>query len=99
MVMCVDFKKRWFKLPISWYLGLFTGTIQPGFMPDSGIWITGGVVLSHLDIFDMENFYSGINASSAYATQRSQYPLAILSNLNHAVIGGGYYAAKRLGIS
>lgn len=80
----------------AWYLGLFIGTIQLGFMPDGGIWITGGVALSHLDIFDLEDFYSGINASPAYATQRSHYPLGILTNQNHAIMGGAYYATKRL---
>jgi glucokinase len=80
----------------AWYLGYFIGTVQLGFMPDGGIWITGGVALSHLDVFDHANFYSGINASPAYLTQRSHYPLGILANQNHALIGGGYYAAKRL---
>jgi len=81
----------------AWYLGLLVGTIQLTFMPDGGIWITGGVALNHLDIFELGDFYSGINASPAYALQRSQYPLGILVNPNHAIMGGGYYAARRLG--
>lgn len=80
----------------AWYLGLFLGGVQLGFMPDGGIWITGGVALSHLDIFELDDFYAGIEASPAYALQRSQYPLGILANPDHAIIGGGYYAAKRL---
>jgi len=80
----------------AWYLGLCIGTVQLGFMPDGGIWITGGVALGHLDLFNSEYFYSGINASPAYAAQRSNYPLGILANQNHALIGGAYYATKRL---
>lgn len=80
----------------AWYLGLFIGTIQLIFLPEGGIWMTGGVTLRHLDIFDNENFYSGINASPAYLNQRSQYPLGIFTNQDHALIGGGYYAVKRL---
>lgn len=80
----------------AWYLGLFIGGVQLAFMPDGGIWITGGVALSHLDVFDLEDFYAGINASPAYASQRSQYPLGVLLNSNHAIMGGGYYAVNRL---
>jgi len=80
----------------AWYMGLFVSTIQLCFMPDGGVWITGGVALHHMDIFDGEHFYSGINASPAYADQRSRYPLGIMSNQNHAILGGGYYASKRL---
>jgi glucokinase len=80
----------------AWYIGLLIGTIQLTFMPEGGVWITGGVALSHLDIFDLEDFNAGINASPAYATQRSHYPLGILVNPDHAIMGGGYYALKRL---
>lgn len=80
----------------AWYLGLLIGTLQLGFMPDGGIWITGGVALSHIDIFDLDDFYSGIDASPAYAAQRSQYPLGVLLNQSHAIVGGGYYAVKRI---
>lgn len=80
----------------AWYLGVFIGTVQLAFMPDGGIWITGGVALSHLDIFDLENFYLGIKASPAYLAQRAQFPLGILVNQHHALMGGGYYAVKRL---
>jgi hypothetical protein len=52
--------------------------------------------LNHLEIFELADFYSGINASPAYALQRAQYPLGILVNPNHAIMGGGYYAARRL---
>ncbi len=80
----------------AWYLGLLIGTIQLSFMPEGGIWITGGVTLKHLTIFDRPDFFDGIKASPAYLSQREQYPLGILCNHEHALIGGGYYAAKRL---
>jgi len=80
----------------AWYLGLFIGTIQLIFLPEGGIWITGGVTLSHLDIFENKNFFSGITASPAYLAQRLEYPLGIFTNQDHALIGGGYYATQRL---
>jgi len=80
----------------AWYLGLFIGTVQLIFMPEGGIWITGGVTLHYLDLFDRPAFNEGIKTSPAYLNQRSNYPLGILKNQEHAIIGGGYYAAKRL---
>jgi glucokinase len=80
----------------SWYLGLFVGTMQLNFMPESGLWITGGVALSNLNLFDNPEFIDGIHASPAYLQQRENYPLGVLCNPEHALIGGGYYAAVRL---
>lgn len=80
----------------AWYAGLFVGTVQLTFMPEGGVWITGGVALNHVDIFDRPAFNEGIKASPAYSQQREQYPLGILCNHEHALIGGGYYATKRL---
>lgn len=80
----------------AWYLGLFIGTVQLTFMPAGGIWITGGVALSHLEVFEFPEFQEGIQASPAYAAQRDEYPLGILCNQDHALIGCGYYAGKRL---
>lgn len=80
----------------AWYIGLFIGTVQLIFMPEGGIWITGGVALKHLDVFDRPDFFAGIMSSPAYYPQREQYPLGILCNTEHALIGGGYYAVKRL---
>lgn len=80
----------------AWYLGLFTGTVQLTFMPEGGIWITGGVVMNHLEAFECADFYAGITASPAYIEQREQYPLGVLCNHEHALIGNAYYAIKRL---
>lgn len=80
----------------SWYLGLFVGTVQLTFMPDGGIWITGGVALNHIDAFDSPEFFKGIEASPAYLDQRKQFPLAVLKHTDHAFMGGAYYAVKRL---
>lgn len=80
----------------AWYAGLFIGTVQLTFMPEGGVWITGGVALKNLDVFDRPDFFSGIHASPAYRQQREEYPLGILCNHEHALIGCGYYAMKRL---
>lgn len=80
----------------AWYLGLFVGTVQLSFMPEEGIWITGGVVLKYLDLFDRPDFFHGIEASPAYLTLRQQFPLGVLCNHEHAFMGGAYYAIKRL---
>jgi glucokinase len=80
----------------AWYLGLFVGTMQLNFMPEGGIWITGGVALNNLNLFDRADFFAGIHASPAYLAQRESYPLGVLCNPEHALIGGAYYAAVRL---
>ena len=80
----------------AWYIGLFVGTVQLSFMPEGGVWITGGVALNHLDVFERPDFFAGINASPAYRLRRQEYPLNVLCNHEHALIGCGYYASKRL---
>src|SRR5579885_229406 len=80
----------------AWYTGLFVGTVQLTFMPEGGVWITGGVAINHLDVFDLPDFFAGSYASPAYLMQREEYPLGVLCNHEHALIGSGYYAAKRL---
>jgi glucokinase len=80
----------------AWYLGLFVGTVQLIFMPSGGIWITGGVVLRHLESVDQPEFLLGIQASPAYATERAQFPLGVLANSDHAFYGGAYYALRSL---
>lgn len=80
----------------AWYAGLFTGTVQLTFMPEGGIWITGGVSIKHLNVFDNPEFMNGVVATPAYLQQRNEYPLGILRNRELALIGCGYYAAKRL---
>ncbi len=81
---------------LAWYLGLFIGTLQLSFMPDGGIWITGGVVLKHPKIFDCAEFFAGIEASPSYWHQRQGFALGVLQNSDHAFIGGAYYASKKL---
>lgn len=80
----------------AWYAGLFVGTVQLTFMPEGGVWITGGVALNHVTAFDLPDFQAGIEASPAYWTQRTAYPLGILRNTEHALLGCAYYAANRL---
>ena len=80
----------------AWYLGLFVGTVQLSFMPEGGIWMTGGVALHHMNAFEHPNFMKGIESSPAYLSERNQFALGVLCNPEHALIGGGYYATKRL---
>ena len=80
----------------AWYLGLFVGTVQLSFMPSGGIFMTGGVTLNHLNVFDEASFNRGIHATPAYLTQRKEYPLMVLRNAENALYGCGYYALKRL---
>lgn len=80
----------------AWYLGLFVGTVQLTFLPAGGIWITGGVVMKNLEIFRQASFTEGIQASPAYLHERSTYPMGVMINPEHALIGAGFYAVKRL---
>ena len=80
----------------AWYLGLFIGTVQLSFMPTGGIWMTGGVAMRHLEVFQSASLMKGIKATPAYWAQRQHYPLAVMHNHQHALLGAGYYAATRL---
>jgi glucokinase len=80
----------------AWYLGLFVGSVQLIFMPEGGLWITGGVAIKHLDLFQQSAFTEGIQASPAFRAERELYPLGVMKNPEHALIGAGYYAAQRL---
>lgn len=80
----------------AWYTGLFVGTVQLTFLPEGGVWITGGVVMKNLQIFDSPEFLAGIYASPAYLMQREEFALGVMCNHEHALIGSGYYAVKRL---
>lgn len=80
----------------AWYVGLLVGTIQLTFMPDGGIWITGGVVLNNLNLFDQKEFFQGIEASPNYFDLRQRFPLGVLCGTEHAFMGGAYYAAQKL---
>ena len=80
----------------AFYLGLFTSTLQLALMPTGGIWIAGGVVLNHLEVFDCPEFRHGINALPAYLSERSVMPLRVLIDPNAAFMGGAWYAVKRL---
>lgn len=80
----------------AWYVGLLVGTVQLAFMPDGGLWITGGVALSHLEIFDHPDFFNGIATTPAYKHLREQFPLGLLCGQEHAFMGGAYYVTKRL---
>ncbi len=80
----------------AWYLGLFVGTVQLIFMPNGGIWITGGVVLRHLEAVQQPEFLLGIQASPAYAKERDKFPLGVLANSDHAFYGAAFYALRVL---
>ncbi len=80
----------------AFYLGVFISTLQLAFMPEAGIWITGGVTLHYLSIFDRPAFQEGLATAPAYIGERATLPLGVLKNPEHAIIGGGYYAVQRL---
>lgn len=80
----------------AWYIGLFVGAVQLIFMPEGGIWITGGVALTHLAAFDHPALQEGIEATPAYLETRANYPLGVMLNKQHALIGSAYYAVKKL---
>jgi glucokinase len=80
----------------AWYVGLCVGAVQLIFMPQGGVWITGGVSLNYLELFDRTDFLAGIYASPAYLMQRQEFPLGVLCNPEHALIGNAFYAVNRL---
>lgn len=80
----------------AWYLGLFIGTIQLTFMPEGGIWITGGVIQNHFNVFEQKEFFEGIEATPAYLPQRKQLPIFVLKDPHHAFLGAAYYAVKKI---
>lgn len=80
----------------AWYLGLLVGTVQLSFMPEGGIWITGGVIQHHSNVFDQKEFFEGIRATPAYLEQRKHFPLLVLKDPDHAFIGAAYYAVKKI---
>ncbi len=81
---------------LAWYLGLFVGTVQLTFLPEGGIWITGGVVIKNLEIFKQASFEEGICDSPAYLQERKQYAMGVMVKPEHALIGAGYYAIRKL---
>jgi len=81
---------------LAWYLGVFIGSVQLIFLPAGGIWITGGVVMKNLEIFQQGSFQEGIMASPSYWIERQHYPMGVMVNPEHALIGAAYYAVKRL---
>lgn len=81
---------------LAWYLGLFVGCVQLTFLPEGGIWITGGVVIKNLEIFKQPSFQEGMTDSPAYLAQRKQYAMGVMVNPVHALIGAGYYAVRKL---
>jgi glucokinase len=80
----------------AWYLGLYVGSVQLIFLPEGGVWITGGVVIKHLEIFQQPAFAAGIVSSPAFQEERSKYALGVMVNPQHALIGAGFYAVRKL---
>jgi len=80
----------------AWYLGLFVSTVQLMFMPSGGVWITGGVVIKNLELFDLPDFWHGMQASPCYQKERDAFPVGVLINPEHALIGSAFYAVNRL---
>jgi glucokinase len=81
---------------LAWYLGLFIGTVELAFMPDGGIWITGGVVLKNLALCDQPELWKGIYACPAYRADRELFPLNVMVGPDYALMGCAYYASRRM---
>lgn len=81
---------------LAWYLGLYVGSVQLIFLPEGGVWITGGIVIKHLEIFQQASFNDGIHASPAFQKERGAYALGVMVNPQHALIGAAYYATRKL---
>ena len=76
----------------AWYLGLFIGTVQLSFMPEGGVWLTGGVILKHPEALALAEFWEGVQASPAYWNVRETFPVGVLLNPDHALYGGAFLA-------
>lgn len=80
----------------AWYLGLFVATLELAFMPKGGIWMTGGILMKHVDLVKRPSFKAGTHALPAYLAERSDHPLGILLDPDWPLIGAAFYANKRL---
>lgn len=80
----------------AWYCGLLVGTLELSYMPTGGIWLTGGVVIKNLELFNQPSFHEGIVASPAYQREREVIPLGVMINPQHALIGAAFYAVNKL---
>lgn len=79
----------------AWYLGLFINALQLIFMPSGGIWMTGGVIVRHLEMFDQPDFTRALDTAPAYHNLRQTFPIGVLTNYEHAFYGGAFYAANQ----
>lgn len=80
----------------SFYVGLFCATVQLTFMPSGGIFMAGGVLLKHQDLFSCEEFFLGLHALPAYKNERERFAMHIITDKHAALLGAAYYAAKRI---
>lgn len=80
----------------AFYVGLFVGTVQLCFMPSGGIFMAGGVLLKHSELFSCEEFYQGLWALPAYRTERERFSVQLITDDNAALIGAAHFAMKRL---
>lgn len=81
------------------YLGLFIGVVQLTFMPQGGIWISGGVLQKNLCLFSeplLTQLYQGIECSPSYQPERQQFPLKVMLGENHAFWGGAFFLVQQL---
>jgi glucokinase len=80
----------------AFYVGLFVGTVQLCFMPSGGIFMAGGVLLKHRELFSCEEFYQGLWALPAYRTEREKFSVQLITDDNAALMGAAHFAMKRL---
>lgn len=80
----------------AFYVGLFSATVELTFMPSGGLFIAGGVVLKHHELFLLDEFAQGLRAAPAYANERARFPMHIITDEHAAMLGAAYFASKRL---
>jgi hypothetical protein len=49
-----------------------------------------------LEIFQQPSFLEGITNSPSYLNERKECAMGVMVNPEHALIGAGYYAVKKL---
>lgn len=80
----------------AFYVGLFSAVVQLCFMPSGGIWMAGGILLKHPELFLCHEYQQGLQALSAYQAERQRFPIRLITDRHAAFLGAAYYAIKKL---
>jgi glucokinase len=80
----------------AFYVRLFIAAVQLSFMPSGGIFMAGGVLLKHPELFSCDEFFLGLRALTAYQDLRREIPMRLIDDKHAILIGAAYYATKRI---